>query len=198
MPSTRLPVLSRWLLSSPPVERLLSLLRDLLIAALRIGPIPAHVAFVMDGNRRFARQRGLEAVEGHALGFEALARALELCYRTGVTHVTVYAFSVENFKRGRGEVDALMDMARVKLAQLAQHGALLDRYGACVRVLGQRELVRPDVLAAMDEAVRLTRHNNQFVPLRSARQCCASSELTRCLHAGPFSTFASLTPHARR
>ena len=49
-------------------------LRDLLIGALRQGPIPQHVAFVMDGNRRFARSHGIETVEGHNLGFEALAR----------------------------------------------------------------------------------------------------------------------------
>ena len=49
-------------------------LRELLIGALRQGPIPQHVAFVMDGNRRFARAHGIETVEGHNLGFEALAR----------------------------------------------------------------------------------------------------------------------------
>ena len=49
-------------------------LRELLIGALRQGPVPQHVAFVMDGNRRFARSHGIETVEGHNLGFEALAR----------------------------------------------------------------------------------------------------------------------------
>jgi ditrans,polycis-polyprenyl diphosphate synthase len=75
--------------------------------------------------------------------------------------VTIYAFSIENFKRSKYEVDALMDMARVKLAQMAQHGDLLDRYGASIRVLGQRELVKPDVLESIDRAVKLTRHNDR-------------------------------------
>ena len=56
--------------------------------------------------------------------------------------VTVYAFSIENFKRSKYEVDALMEMAKVKLSQLSQHGDLLDRYGASVRILGQRDLVK--------------------------------------------------------
>lgn len=63
-----------WLLQSPPAEWALSTIRELLIGALRQGPIPRHVAFVMDGNRRFARNHKIETVEGHYLGFEALAR----------------------------------------------------------------------------------------------------------------------------
>ena len=56
-----------------------------------------------------------------------------------------------------------MDMARIKLTQLSEHGALLDRYGASIRILGQRELVKPDVLEAVDRAVELTKHNNKAV-----------------------------------
>jgi ditrans,polycis-polyprenyl diphosphate synthase len=76
--------------------------------------------------------------------------------------VTIYAFSIENFKRSKGEVDALMHMAKVKLEQLSEHGALLDRYGASIRVLGNRDLVKPDVLKAIDKAVSLTAHNEKY------------------------------------
>lgn len=75
--------------------------------------------------------------------------------------VTVYAFSIENFKRSKYEVDALMEMAKIKLSQLSQHGELLDRYGASVRVLGSREMVKPDVLEAIDRAVNLTENNGE-------------------------------------
>lgn len=84
-----------------------------------------------------------------------------MCYKSGVKVVTVYAFSIENFKRSKYEVDALMEMAKIKLSQLSQHGELLDRYGASVRVLGQRDLVKPDVLKAIDKAVELTRNNGE-------------------------------------
>jgi ditrans,polycis-polyprenyl diphosphate synthase len=84
-----------------------------------------------------------------------------VCYKSGVKVVTVYAFSIENYKRSKYEVDVLMDMAHVKLAQLTQHGDLLDRYGAKVRILGQRELIRPDVLVSVDKAVELTKHNGE-------------------------------------
>lgn len=75
--------------------------------------------------------------------------------------VTVYAFSIENFKRSKYEVDGLMDMARTKLVQLAQHGDILDRYGAQIRISGERSLVKQDVLDALDQAVEMTKHNNR-------------------------------------
>ncbi|KAL4921736.1 putative undecaprenyl diphosphate synthase-domain-containing protein [Aspergillus aurantiobrunneus] len=161
--SMHLSRLRNWFLASPPIEFAISKLRDLLVGAIRQGPVPQHVAFIMDGNRRFARTHGIETVEGHNLGFEALARILEVCYRSGVKVVTIYAFSIENFKRSKFEVDALMEMARVKLSQMAQHGEILDRYGAKVRVLGRLDLLRPDVLAAVERTVDLTKNNGDRV-----------------------------------
>ncbi|KAL9001325.1 MAG: hypothetical protein Q9169_000216 [Polycauliona sp. 2 TL-2023] len=175
--------LRKWILQSPPVEWAILHLRELLIGALRQGPIPQHVAFVMDGNRRFAKNHRMETVEGHNLGFEALARVselfplgnsrfwadsptpqvLEVCYKSGVKVVTVYAFSIENFKRSKYEVDGLMDMAKVKLAQLLQHGDLLDRYGVAIRVLGQRELIRPELLADIERATKMTSRNGNAI-----------------------------------
>jgi ditrans,polycis-polyprenyl diphosphate synthase len=64
----------KWAYSSPPVEWSINQVRELLIGAVRQGPVPQHVAFVMDGNRRFARSHQIETVEGHNLGFEALAK----------------------------------------------------------------------------------------------------------------------------
>lgn len=163
MGSKQISTFRKWILSSPPAEWALNQLRELLIGAIKQGNVPRHVAFVMDGNRRYARTHRIETVEGHNLGFEALARILEVCYKSGVHTVTIYAFSIENFKRSKHEVDALMDMAKIKLTQLSQHGDLLDRYGASIRILGQRNLIKPDVLEAMDRACRMTEHNHKTV-----------------------------------
>lgn len=76
--------------------------------------------------------------------------------------MTIYAFSTENFKRPKFEVDALMDMAKVKLTQICQHGELLERYGAKIQVLGEMDLVRSDVVDAMNDAVEMTKNNNQY------------------------------------
>ena len=74
MASFQFSKLPKWLLQSPPADWAISQVRELLIGALRQGPIPKHVAFIMDGNRRFARSHNIETAEGHNLGFEALAR----------------------------------------------------------------------------------------------------------------------------
>lgn len=108
---------------------------------------------------------------------------LEVCYKSGVKVVTVYAFSIENFNRSKYEVDALMEMAKVKLTQLSQHGDLLDRYGASVRILGHRDLVKEDVLEAIDKAVELTKHNGEYVIILSRRGydlTCYSTVLNVC------------------
>lgn len=172
--------LTSWLLSLPPVDYALQSLKELLIGSLKCGPIPEHIAFVMDGNRRYARTHNLETVAGHHMGFEALARILEVCYKSGVKHVTIYAFSIENFKRSRYEVDGLMDMAKTKLLQMSQHGELLDRYGAAVRILGDRSLVREDVLEQIDKAVDMTKHNDRAV-LNVCFPYTSRDEITRAI-----------------
>lgn len=74
MSSMHLFKVRKWFLQSPPVEWAILQLRELLVGAVRQGPVPQHIAFVMDGNRRFARSRKIETVEGHNLGFEAMAK----------------------------------------------------------------------------------------------------------------------------
>lgn len=74
MSSMHLNQLRKWVYASPPVEWSVNQVRELLIGSVRQGPVPQHVAFVMDGNRRFARNHKIETVEGHNLGFEALAK----------------------------------------------------------------------------------------------------------------------------
>jgi ditrans,polycis-polyprenyl diphosphate synthase len=116
-----------------------------MIQILSCGPTPKHIAFVMDGNRRYARIRGLKAHDGHGEGFESLKRVcwklsatvltpastrgltileqvLEVCLRLHVKCVTVYAFSIENFSRPKEEVDAIMDLAKTGLLALAREG----------------------------------------------------------------------------
>ncbi len=72
--------------------------------------VPRHVAIIMDGNGRWAKQRGLSRAEGHRAGMFALRRTVEACEDLGIEILTVYAFSTENWKRPRDEVQALMDL----------------------------------------------------------------------------------------
>ncbi|TLS26648.1 hypothetical protein PpBr36_04421 [Pyricularia pennisetigena] len=184
--------ITKWFTSSPPAEWAIKNLRQLLIGALRQGPIPRHVAFEMDGNRRYARSHKIETVAGHHMGFEALARVLEICYNCGVKVVTVYAFSIENFNRPKYEVEGLMQMAKYKLEQLLEHGEVLDRYGARVIISGQRDLIPPDVLGFVDRAVNETKHNKGHI-LNICFPYTSREEITQAIR----STAVEYSSHTR-
>ena len=108
---------------------------------------------------------GVSTIRVHFYQADRIHQILEVCYKAGVKVVTIYAFSIEKFKRSKHEVDALMELAKLKLGQLAEHGALLDRYGASIRILGNRSLVKPDVIEAIDKAVSITANNKRYVPV---------------------------------
>lgn len=85
---------------------------------LKAGPLPKHVALIMDGNRRYARTHHMEKIQGHKSGFDKLIEALSWCFTIEIKEVTVYAFSIENFKRSEDEVNGLFDLAREKFQKL--------------------------------------------------------------------------------
>jgi len=130
---------------------------------LKAGPIPKHVAFIMDGNRRFASKNRLERSQGHLMGFDKLAETLEWCLDLGITEVTVYAFSIENFKRSKEEVDGLMELARQKFARLQEEKEELDKHGVCIRVLGNITLLPKDIQEMIAEASNFTKHNSRAI-----------------------------------
>jgi ditrans,polycis-polyprenyl diphosphate synthase len=94
----------------------------MIVNILKLGPVPQHIAFIMDGNRRSARERALPVRVGHEEGFDALKRVLSFLLKLQVSHVTVYAFSIENFNRDPVEVDSLMEMARSRLVEICEKG----------------------------------------------------------------------------
>lgn len=130
---------------------------------IRTGPTPRHVGVIMDGNRRYAKNHKIELKEGHNLGFDSMANILELLYESGVECATVYAFSIENFKRLRHEVEWLMDLAKSKFQQISQQGELCEKYGIKIRVLGNVALLPQDVQQILAETERITKDNKRAV-----------------------------------
>ncbi|KAF8638919.1 hypothetical protein AX17_001832 [Amanita inopinata Kibby_2008] len=148
---------------TPLFNPLLTHLRNLLLHILSTGPIPSHIAFVMDGNRRYARSHHQHVQQGHKAGFEALRGVLEVCLRLGVKCVSAYAFSIENFNRDEEEVRALMELAEEKLLEICRHGEVLDEYGVRLNVVGKIGLLPESVQRAVEKAESMTRHNNRAV-----------------------------------
>ncbi|KAF9207852.1 cis-prenyltransferase [Haplosporangium sp. Z 27] len=138
-------------------------MRGIAIKALQCGSIPHHVGFIMDGNRRYGRKVHVGNGKGYYLGYETLEEILAVCMEMGVKVVTVYAFSIENFKRPPDQVETLMELAKLKLAELCEHSDLVNRYGIGIRVLGDDSLLPDDVRQVVRRAVDLTKKNNRAI-----------------------------------
>jgi undecaprenyl diphosphate synthase len=119
-------------------------------------PMPRHVAIIMDGNGRWAKERGLPRSIGHRKGVEAVRRTVRAAIELGVQYLTIYSFSSENWSRPASEIDDLMGlMKRFIRRDLAE----LHQNGVCLRVIGERAGVDAELLQLIDEAVALTSDN---------------------------------------
>jgi len=124
------------------------------------GRLPAHVAIVMDGNGRWAKQHGVSRVKGHEAGAASVRAVIERCRELGaIRTLTLYAFSTENWRRSKTEVSALF-----RLLSKYIHLELDNMHAEDIRVefIGRREGLPKNVLAEMDESRELTRNNSSM------------------------------------
>ena len=135
--------------------------RQLLADIKSNGRVPKHVGIILDGNRRFARKRGFPPIYGHQEGAKKLEEVLDWCRELGIKHVTVYAFSTENFRRSREEVKALMKVFAEKFRQAAKDERV-HRYKIKVRAIGDLSRLPADVRKAAEEAEWATRGYNGY------------------------------------
>ncbi|KAF7829052.1 dehydrodolichyl diphosphate synthase 6-like [Senna tora] len=156
-----------------------SLLRRCMFGVLSVGPVPNHIAFIMDGNRRYAKKRNMAEGDGHKAGFSALLSILRYCYELGVKYVSVYAFSIDNFKRRPKEVQSLMDLMREKIEEILEQESIVNEYGIRLHFIGNLQLLTEPVRVAMEKAMRVTAHNNQRVLLI----CIAYTSRDEMVHA---------------
>ncbi|MDP1631878.1 MAG: polyprenyl diphosphate synthase [Caulobacter sp.] len=121
---------------------------------------PLHVAIIMDGNGRWAKQRGLPRTFGHREGVKALKRTVEAAPDLGVETLTVFGFSTENWRRPMAEVAELMGLLK---AYVESDLDRLIREGVRVRVIGRRTGLKPDILEIIDRAETRTAGNSRFL-----------------------------------
>jgi len=118
--------------------------------------LPRHVAIIMDGNGRWAVERGGERIEGHLRGADVVRATVTECCKLGIEQLTLYCFSAENWKRPAAEVTFLM--ALLKQYLLDERPLILEQ-DIRFRVIGRREGIPEDVQAEMDESIRLSAGN---------------------------------------
>ena len=152
---------------------------SLLAEAIHPCRLPAHIAIIMDGNGRWARQRSLPRVAGHKAGIESVRATVESCSRLGIQALTLYAFSVENWKRPRAEVDMLWRLLRIYLRrELPQ----LMRNGIRFTCMGRLDGLPPQVRQDLERSISATAGNNGL-RLNVAINYSGRSELVDAVNA---------------
>jgi undecaprenyl diphosphate synthase len=127
---------------------------------MEAAKVPTHVAMIMDGNGRWAQSRGLPRLMGHEAGVENLRRVITTCVEFGVKHLTIYAFSTENWGRPIEEVNGLLFILnRVLDKELDE----LDRQGVQLRHIGRLEGLAPNTQKKVREAMRRTAANQTLI-----------------------------------
>ncbi|ESQ93236.1 polyprenyl diphosphate synthase [Asticcacaulis benevestitus] len=118
-----------------------------------------HVAIIMDGNGRWAKARGQIRTFGHKAGVDALKRTITAAVDLGITHLTVFAFSTENWRRPESEVSDLMGLLRAFIKSDLER---LRKEGVCVRIVGQEAGLPADIVGMVNDAHEKTRDNSRF------------------------------------
>lgn len=118
--------------------------------------LPQHIAIIMDGNGRWAKKRGLPRTAGHYKGADNVRNIAHYCYDTGIKVLTLYAFSTENWKRPKAEVDALFKLFKEKLQD---YRALMGNRDCVVRFIGDRAPISEDIRESM---ISIEEYSSQF------------------------------------
>jgi undecaprenyl diphosphate synthase len=135
-------------------------LERLAAAGLDPARLPRHVAIIMDGNGRWARQRGLPRIEGHRRGVQSVRATVEECCRLGIGQLTLYCLSVENWKRPAQELDFLMTLLQ---KYLVEERAEIMEQNIRLTTIGRRAELPDNVLREIDESIRLSQYNSGMV-----------------------------------
>ncbi|QLL30565.1 hypothetical protein HG536_0A03830 [Torulaspora globosa] len=153
-----------WLASFRVVAWLHESLQNILIGVIRVGPVPRHVSFIMDGNRRYAKKCDMPIKKGHEAGGVALLNLCYACKRIGIKCVSAYAFSIENFNRPKEEVETLTNMFSAKLDEFCDRANTLSDplYGSRLRIVGDHSLVSADMREKIKRVERLTDNGDDF------------------------------------
>lgn len=122
-------------------------------------PALKHLALIMDGNRRFARERGLPTLEGHRAGYQTVKKLGDWCLARRIEVVTLWAFSTENWKRAQDEVGYLMDLLEWSLRNDVDE---FDKKGIRLKVIGQRDRLRPSIIEGINNAEERTKNNTKM------------------------------------
>lgn len=123
---------------------------------MELDNMPKHIAIIMDGNRRWARNKNLPVKLGHKEGAKTIEKIVEYANKIGIEYITVYAFSTENWKRSKDEVDSLMLLLRNYLDKYSKKA---ETENIIIKVLGDISVLSEDLRQSINDAVERTKNN---------------------------------------
>ena len=129
----------------------------------KFSVLPKHIGIIMDGNGRWAKQRGLPRYKGHIEGAKTFRKIGEFAADVGVKCLTFYAFSTENWKRPQEEVDAIMQLFREYLLEVDDRKAENEEKGISIRFIGDRDRIPEDILALMENTEAESSDKNNVI-----------------------------------
>lgn len=132
-----------------------------LMEEVKKNPLPNHIAIIMDGNRRYAVQQGMPPYKGHELGKDKLKDVVKWCHELGIKILTVFAFSTDNFKRPKEEVEHLMRLFEQDLKRLAEDEKVKENR-VRIKVIGEIELLPENVRKAAEEVMEKTKDFDNY------------------------------------
>ena len=127
---------------------------------INLENLPKHIAIILDGNRRWAKARGLTTKEGHTEGFDNLERIAKYADEIGIKYLTVYAFSTENWKRSQEEVSWLMNIFKTNIDRYLQR---LDNGNIKIRIIGEKSNVPKELVPRIEKIMKKTENNQGMV-----------------------------------
>ena len=144
------------------ISKKLSDFKDIkLLEETKQSPMPKHVAIIMDGNRRFAKDLGLKPEAGHQIGKEKIVEVLEWCFELGIKNLTIYAFSTENFNRSTDEVQTLMNLCKQELDK-ASKDSRIHKNQVRVRIIGHIDSLPNEIAESAKKIMKQTENYDKY------------------------------------
>ncbi|CCD26406.1 ditrans,polycis-polyprenyl diphosphate synthase NDAI_0H02320 [Naumovozyma dairenensis CBS 421] len=153
-----------WIFGLTLINTAYKKIQSFLINILSMAPVPEHVSFIMDGNRRYAKSRNLPLKKGHEAGGITLLTLVYICKKIGVKCVSAYAFSIENFNRSKEEVDTLMNLFAIKLDEFARRANDYKDplYGSKLKIVGDKDMLSEELREKIKKVEEITKNGDDF------------------------------------
>lgn len=176
-------------LSLPIISSILSIIQTFVLIILSYGEVPTHLSYIMDGNRRFAKSINQPLKNGHEIGSTSLLQIIHFAKTVGVKHLSVYAFSIENFNRTEKEVQLLMELLVEKLTYLSQRISEKSNSkheifkGIQIKVVGDLSYLSTEVTARINEIEKRTSISDPSNVFFNLYICCPYTSRNEIFHS---------------